>query len=143
MAPDQHRDRAQFLQLIARLRGVAEKHGDRVFADALGDCLLDSSHGDQRCPVVDLLLREYAETGQPPPRAEGEHPLQPVPLNYNDPPPYDRQHFIDYLHHVLEVRAAFKGDTAYVQALHACQKAMRESDACPMGRFLKQHYPNP
>lgn len=60
-------------------------------------------------------------------------------MNVTDAPPYDWQRLLDCIHHVLEERTALKGDTHYVRTLHACQKAMEESDACPPHRFLKQH----
>jgi hypothetical protein len=142
MAPDHRRDRDQFLQLIARLHSVAEKHGDRVFAGALSDCLVDASGGEPKCPIADLILQEYAETGHLP-KVDGAPKTPLLPLNAADPPPYDRQRLLDYIHRVLEERAAFKGDTKYVQALHGCQKAMAESEACPMHRFLSQQPPRP
>jgi hypothetical protein len=141
MVPGHHRDRDQFLQLLARLRGVAERHGDRVFAGALSDCLVDASGGHLKCPVADLILREYAETGHMP-KVDEAAKTPPLPLNATDPPPYDRQRLLEYIHHALEQRAVFKGDTEYVQALHACHKAMLESEACPMHRFLSQQHPH-
>jgi len=141
MVSDHHRDRDQFLQLIARLHAVAEKHGDRVFAGALSECLVDASGGGPNCPMADLLIQQYVETGHMP--EVGGAPRSPqLPLNATDPAPYDRQRLLDYLHHVLEERAILRGDTQYVQALHACQHAMRENDACPVHRFLSKQAPH-
>jgi hypothetical protein len=137
MAPDRHRDRDQFLQLIARLRGVAEKHGDRVFADALSGCLVDSSGGEPRCPMAALFIQQYADDGYMP-DIGGPPKTAPLPLNATDPPPYDRQRLLDYIRHILEERAALRGDTRFVQALHECRRTMLESESCPMHRFLNQ-----
>ncbi|PYM86441.1 MAG: hypothetical protein DME09_02385 [Candidatus Rokuibacteriota bacterium] len=132
-----HRDRDQFLQLIARLHAVAERHGDRAFAGALGDCLIDASGGEPKCPMAELFLQEYAETGHPP-RLEGERTRPLRPMGIDEPPPYDRQPLLEKIHHALEERAILKGDTRYVQALHVCHRAMEENDSCPMHRLLKQ-----
>jgi hypothetical protein len=135
------RDRDQLLQLIARLHALAEKHGDRVFAGALGDCVVDASGGEPKCPIAELFLEEYGETGHlPKVKDDRTRPLRP--LTIAEPPVYDRERLLDYIHHALEQRAILKGDTHFVRALHVCERAMRESDACPMHRVLKQHHPD-
>jgi hypothetical protein len=130
-------DREQFLPLIARLRAVAKKHGDGVFAGALDACLVDASGGAPSCPMAGLILEEYVQTGHLP-KIDGKRTTPLRPMNVTDPPPYDRQRLLNYVHHVLEARAALKSDTHYVKALQACQKAMQESDGCPMHRILKE-----
>ena len=132
-----HRDRDQFLQLTVRLRGVADKRGDSAFASALGQCLVDASGGEPNCPMADLLIGQYAEAGHmpdlgTPPKAP------PLPLNAADPPPYDRQRLLNFIHHALEERAVLRGDTHFVEALHGCQRAMLDNDGCPIHRFLRQ-----
>jgi hypothetical protein len=136
------RDRDQFLQLIVRLQAVAEKHGDRVFAAALSECLVDASGGGPGCPMGDLILQQYADTGHMPEIGDATQKSPPLPLNATDPPPYDRQRLLDFIHHILEERAILKGDTHYVQALHGCQRTMQENESCPVHRFLSQH-PHP
>ena len=134
------REHEQFHRLIARLNAVAEKHGDAVFAQALTDCAVNAAGGKPECPMAALLLEDYAKAGA------GPHRIEPssggsLPLTASDPPPYERQSLLDYIHRVLEEQALLRRDTRYLQALHGCQKAMREDESCPMHRFLRQQHP--
>jgi hypothetical protein len=135
MAPSP-RDHEQFHRLIARLHAVAEKHGDLVFAHALTDCAVNASGGKPECPMAVLLLEDYAKTGERP------HVMAPpsggsLPLTAGDPPPYDRQGLLQYVHRVLEEQALLRRDVRYLEALQSCQKMMKEDDSCPMHRFLR------
>jgi hypothetical protein len=130
-------DPDQFLRLRARLQAVAAKHGDAAFAEALSRCVVDASGGAPHCPMGELFLQRYADSGRMPdpadPRTRPRHPL-----TASDPPPYDRQRLMTYLQRVLEERALLHGDLQYVEALHACQGMTRDSAACPLHRFIDQ-----
>lgn len=105
-----HRDHEQFFQLIARLRAVAEKHGDRAFAGALSDCLGLASSAESRCPIARLIVQDYGEMPHPP-TANGDPSHRLGPLVATEPPPYEPERLLGYVHHALEERAVLKGDT--------------------------------
>jgi hypothetical protein len=113
---------------MARLRAVAERHGDTTLADALIGCLREASRGAPGCPIADLLSRQHIV---PTPRDV----LLPMGLRE---PSYDRGRLLEYVHRALRDRAALHGDTQFVEALHACQKHMQGDDRCPMHRLLIQ-----
>jgi hypothetical protein len=129
---DRDRERRQFLQLMVRLRRVAERHGDTTFADALIGCLREASRGAPGCPIADLLGRQHIV---PPGASPPTEVLLPMGLTE---PPYDRDKLFEYVHRALRGRAALHGDTQFVEALHACLKHVQADDRCPMHRLLNQ-----
>lgn len=131
---DRHFHRRQFLDLVSRLRDVANRHGDTGFASALEACLIDASGAQPGCPIGDLLLEDYTETGAMPRVDHARRP--PLPLSSVEPPPYDPEWLLRNLHRALEQRARAHEDERYVQALQACAVARQSSDSCPMHRFI-------
>lgn len=130
-----HRGHDQFLALIARLRAVAEKHGDTAFAEGLAACLVNASGGHAKCPMAELFIDEYTATGALPEVEDTRtRPLQP--MTTDDPPPYERRNLMNHLQRALEEKATVRRDLRLLDALHECEKT-RETDVhCPLYRLL-------
>jgi hypothetical protein len=125
----------QFLGVVSRLRDVANRHQDTGFAAALEGCLTDASGVHPKCPIGELLLDDYAETGIVP--RFKDHSRQPLlPLNGVEPPPYDPERLLQNVHGALEQQARAHQDKRYVEALQACAVARQSSDSCPIHRFI-------
>ena len=128
-------DHDQFLALIARLRAVAQKHDDTVFAEGLASCLLDASGGEPKCPMAALLIADYAETGRLP-KIEDAHTYPRRPMNMTDPPPYDRRQLLEHLHRALADKAGARRDVRLLEALHDCEHTRQTNEHCPLHRLL-------
>jgi hypothetical protein len=125
----------QFLGAVSRLRDVANRHEDTGFAAALEGCVIDASGAHPKCPIGELLLEDYTETGCMPRVAD--HSRQPrLPLSGIEPPPYDPERLLQKLHGALEQQARAHRDERYVGALQACVVARQSSDSCPIHRFI-------
>lgn len=132
---DRHVHHEQFLGVVSRLRDVANRHEDTGFAAALEGCLTDASGAHPSCPMGELLLGDYAETGVLP-RVEDHSRRRLLPLSGVEPPPYDPERLVQDLHRALEQQARAHQDERYVGALQACAAARKGSDSCPMHRFV-------
>jgi hypothetical protein len=130
-----HHDHGQFLALIARLRAVAEKHGDTAFAEGLAACLIDASGGHAKCPMAKLFIDEYAATGALPKVEDTRtRPLQP--MTTSDPPPYERRSLINHIQRALEEKAIVRRDLRLLEALHGCEKTRTTDVRCPLYQLL-------
>jgi hypothetical protein len=134
MVPQDH---DQFLALIARLRAVAEQHGDTAFADGLAACLIDASGGEPKCPLAALFLADYADTGRLP-KIDDRRARPLRPLSASDPPPYDRRHLFEHLRRALEDKAVVRQDATLVEALRGCDAARRTNEHCPLHGLLTE-----
>jgi hypothetical protein len=127
----------QFLGVVSRLRDVAQRHDDTGFAAALEGCVINASGGDPKCPLGELFLEDYGETGVMP-RVPDDSRRPRLSLNHFEPPPYDPEHLLQHLHRALAQQAGVHQDQRYVEALGRCAVARQRSDSCPIHRFIAE-----
>jgi hypothetical protein len=127
---------AKFVQLQDRLRVLAEQYGDHAFAEALSNCIHIASgdHSDcSECPMRNLLLEDYVQTGQVP---NGPHQPTPPALTSQPGPSLPMQTILDRVQALLKRDALRVGDVRYLEALEACEQAKKANPNCPMFNIL-------
>ena len=135
------REHYAFIALIDRLRASAERVGDMAFAEALAECFLNVSGGNQDCPIGQLILEDTVRSGKLP-GAGKLSPSAPEPPRTRRPQPtvLKRRALFDGWIPLLEKEATRQHDAQYLEALAACKRLATDGGPvdCPIRRLLRE-----
>lgn len=130
MADQPHK---QFAEIRMAMQDIATKRGDKPFADALEECVIYATGGNDRCPMGRLILDDYLKTGKM---------LQPeISHQHRDAPPQKilpREAILNHVQKLLKDSASATKDDAYLSALTECEHSMQGDDQCPLHRLLQK-----
>lgn len=109
----------RFAELLDHLETVSRSCGPGVLVEALTECAAGVSQDFLDCPLGAMLLDEYRLSRR------GRSPIA-----------LDREALVTRVLEFLEGRARLAADAVYVDAILACEEAMRERRACPVFRAV-------